>query len=247
MKYVESLGYKVELLEAYSFKRGKPFKQFVTTFFGKRTDCKARGDAAGSLIAKLMLNSLYGKAGMKPVTNETTITNTTDTIVDINLKYTCVHETPLENNACMVDFDLEPNDGSGISEEIYKQLFKTWRDALENHTSCVQLAAAVTAYARVELDKYMRIPGIDVVYCDTDSVVVNKPLPASLLGSGLGQMKNEMASYYPQGTADKLLYFTEAVFLAPKVYMIRIDTPKGTIYDTGFKGVDLRDVNKQHL
>lgn len=54
------------------------------------------------------------------------------------------------------------------------------------------IASATTAYSRINLMKYKTIPGIEIYYCDTDSVVVNKELPSHLVGKELGQMKDEL-------------------------------------------------------
>ena len=59
--------------------------------------------------------------------------------------------------------------------------------------SNVAIASAVTAYARIEMMKYKTIPDIKVYYTDTDSIFVDKELPANLVGDDLGQMKDELS------------------------------------------------------
>lgn len=53
----------------------------------------------------------------------------------------------------------------------------------------VAIAAAITSYARIEINKYKHIPGITCLYSDTDSAITSAPLPTALVGPGLGQMK----------------------------------------------------------
>jgi len=56
----------------------------------------------------------------------------------------------------------------------------------------VAIAAAVTAYAQIEMIKYKTLPGYEVYYSDTDSIFLNKPLPNKMVGKELGLMKNEL-------------------------------------------------------
>lgn len=54
------------------------------------------------------------------------------------------------------------------------------------------IASAITAYARIEMIKFKTIPDLKVYYTDTDSIFVDKELPAELVGSEIGQMKDEL-------------------------------------------------------
>ena len=69
----------------------------------------------------------------------------------------------------------------------------------------IALASAITAGARVYMSYFKNNPNFNLYYSDTDSAAIDKPLPAELIGSALGQFKLE-------NTVER------AVFLAPKVY-----------------------------
>jgi hypothetical protein len=56
--------------------------------------------------------------------------------------------------------------------------------------SNVAIAAAITAYARIHMIYYKLLPG--TVYTDTDSIFTTDILPEHLIGSELGQMKDEL-------------------------------------------------------
>jgi hypothetical protein len=59
----------------------------------------------------------------------------------------------------------------------------------------VGIAAAVTAYARIEMLELKMLLiklGIKLYYTDTDSIFVDKELPQELIGSDLGQLKDEL-------------------------------------------------------
>ncbi|KAI0995205.1 hypothetical protein K3495_g12977 [Podosphaera aphanis] len=57
--------------------------------------------------------------------------------------------------------------------------------------SCVAIAAAITAYARISLNRFKNIPDNQYLGGDTDSVILQKPLPATLVGKKQGMIKYE--------------------------------------------------------
>jgi hypothetical protein len=69
----------------------------------------------------------------------------------------------------------------------------------------VAIASAISAYARIKMSSFKNNPLFKLYYSDTDSAVVDRPLPSELVGKELGLMKLEHT-------------VTKAVFLAPKVY-----------------------------
>lgn len=74
------------------------------------------------------------------------------------------------------------------------------------------LAAYITELARLEHFKIMNMAPESVFYCDTDSILTNKPSVFNkLLGKGIGQLSNAWDE------REKV----EAVFLAPKFYALR--------------------------
>lgn len=62
--------------------------------------------------------------------------------------------------------------------------------------SNVAVAAAVTAYARIHMIYYKLLPG--TVYTDTDSIFTTDQLPDHLIGSELGQTKDELNGLFIQ-------------------------------------------------
>lgn len=58
--------------------------------------------------------------------------------------------------------------------------------------SNVAIASAITAYARIEMMKYKTIPGLKIYYTDTDSIFTNMELPSNMVGTEIGQMKDEL-------------------------------------------------------
>lgn len=84
-----------------------------------------------------------------------------------------------------VDFNLIKDSNTELNINLLtqpKQLIK----------SNVAIASAITAYARIVMMKYKVIPGLKIYYTDTDSIFTNMELPADMVGSGIGLMKDEL-------------------------------------------------------
>ena len=106
-------------------------------------------------------------------------------------------------------------------------------DRAENQTN-IAVASAITAYARIEmanLFKFLIDNGYTIFYCDTDCVVVNKPLPDDMVSSTeLGKLKLEHT-------------ISRAVFLAPKVYSFITDTGEEIVKVKGLSKDVLKNVH----
>jgi hypothetical protein len=90
----------------------------------------------------------------------------------------------------------------------------------------IAIASAITSGARVIMSNVKNQEEFDLYYTDTDSIVINKPLPSEMVGSSLGQFKLEHE-------------ITKAVFLAPKVY--------GFETSDGQEIVKIKGVAKEHV
>jgi hypothetical protein len=90
----------------------------------------------------------------------------------------------------------------------------------------IAIASAITSGARVIMSNVKNQEEFDLYYTDTDSIVINKPLPSEMVGSKLGQFKLEYE-------------ISKAVFLAPKVY--------GFITTDGEKVIKIKGVAKEHV
>jgi hypothetical protein len=98
----------------------------------------------------------------------------------------------------------------------------------------VAIASAITAEARINMSIFKNNPEFKIYYSDTDSIVTNKPLPDSMVGNALGQVKLEYV-------------ITKAVFLAPKVYAIITDEGKEIIKVKGLTNEVISKLNFSDL
>jgi hypothetical protein len=192
LKYARGLGYTVLPISGYLFERMEsPFRDFVRSLFKSRLEARKSGNEALSYVYKILMNSLYGRFGINP---KSTITEVCD---EDRLKYLIRHSELIfsdmlsENNYIVA---YHSNTGKSSSSD-------DWNPP---KISAVQLAAAITAYARIHMYPY--ISREDCYYTDTDSVVLGQPLPEELISSSvLGKFKLE----------DRVL---KGYFLAPKSY-----------------------------
>ncbi len=119
LKYAESLGYKITLIEAISFDKSKPFNKFVNHFYNLKSSAR---DLVQRFLAKLLLNSLYGKMGQKPITRTTKIVSDNDTLVDLVSKYEDVNITCLTDGVYLVSYDLNPNENIPTDSDLFIKL-----------------------------------------------------------------------------------------------------------------------------
>jgi hypothetical protein len=152
------IGYKIDIISGYEFIENEHiFKEYVNHFY----NIKKTSQGAKREIAKLMLNSLYGKFGQRR-------TITTYKLIDYSKK-----ELP----------SVILGTGSGLDFYPTEQ-YNGYAPYLHS-----EIAAIITSNARLELYNLIEKAGTDnVYYCDTDSIITDTQLPT---GTGLGELKNE--------------------------------------------------------
>jgi hypothetical protein len=140
------------------------------------------------LIAKLLMNSLYGRFGMNPEARETCIVSSYESENIIQSKKN-VLIIPLASGSVMLSYDKYDTD-----EDI-------------NITNIsVSISSAIAAYSRIEMSYYLNKYRDNIYAVDTDGIKVDCMLsPSEIDNKELGKMKYEYS-------------FIEAVFPAPKVY-----------------------------
>jgi hypothetical protein len=212
-------GYLFEIIKGYQFKTADIFSEFLINLYNLRLNYE-KGTPM-NLIAKLLMNSLYGKFGMKDeITRMEIFNNMTDLDQEIiSLKLDLYGPSikdivKLENHTIFVintSVDLTYNE----------------KDDFYHGTEVnIAIASAITASARIFMSFFKNNPDFKLYYMDTDSGFINKPLPDYLLGNKFGQFKLENV-------------ITKAVFLAPKVY--------GFITDEGREIIKVKGLNKDNV
>ena len=183
LKKAYELGYKIEPISGFIFDGEKIFKEYVDKFYKLKQNSKK--DTSPYILAKLLLNTLYGKFG------QSQDSDMIKQLPDINKKN--------EEIVDVIDFDLG--------------LFKVKTESKGTHF-IPQISIHVTALALLRLYSYfekIRDKGGVLGYCDTDSIFTDVSLPTS---DRLGDLKLEYGfkrgyfllpkTYYVVGDKDKV-------------------------------------------
>uniref|UniRef100_UPI0031F33F7F hypothetical protein n=1 Tax=Russula emetica TaxID=152958 RepID=UPI0031F33F7F len=197
MDNAKKYGYQFEILWGYKFKPKNIFKSYVETLYDLRLKFPKFNPL--NLIAKLLLNSLYGRFGMD------------DKFPNITIFYNFKSFKSWYNNhnEDIISFN-ELGDRVLVQHrsELKDQQTELY-GTLETHNVSINIASAITAYARIHMSQFKNNPNFRLYYSDTDSIYIDRPLPDYLVNSKvLGKMKLEYI-------------LDEAIFLAPKVYYLK--------------------------
>ena len=227
MKEAIKDGYSIKVKYGYKFERGiNLFKNYVDTFYNIK---KTTNDPVEKALSKLLLNSLYGKFGMKDIISNMKILSKKEANkITKNYNYSIFAE--LGEDKVLVKY-------SSKLPEPLTSLFKDKKDKLNEIPisslsrkrgvpSAVHISAAISAYARMSINKFKNIPGNPCIYSDTDSVVLPKSLPLNFIGKELGQMKLEHQ-------------IEKGIFIRKKLYAIIDNMGNLTVKSSGVKSSTL--------
>jgi DNA polymerase elongation subunit (family B) len=151
-----------------------------------------------NLIAKLLLNSLYGRFGMIDEFPDIAVFKDKNSFNEfMNIPNLEVSETIELGDKLLVQYS---SDDKNQQTMLYGNL--------ETHNTNIAIASAITGYARIHMSYFKNNPDYILYYSDTDSIYISKPLSDDLVNSKvLGKMKLENI-------------LNRGVFLAPKVYYL---------------------------
>jgi hypothetical protein len=191
-------NYKFKVLRGFLFRQGNLFEGYVDILFNLRISNPKNSPL--NLIAKLLLNSLYGRFGMNPdKPNHLFINENKSNNIDSIYKY----------NDVLNVLDL----GNGKELLTYMPKKNLTLDYEDDSSNCdlqinVAIAASITGYSRIFMSYFKDNPLFKLYYSDTDSAFLDINLDKyepNLIGKELGKLKLEYE-------------FITALFLAPKVY-----------------------------
>jgi len=160
-------------------------------------------------IAKLLMNSLYGRFGLRYLDEVCHIYDDCDT-ARIHLIYKVNKVIPFEDGSELIIHSRLPRlDSINLIDPNASELDSLKSEINIYQNTNVAIAAAITAYARILINDYkyhINNLGGEVAYSDTDSLVCNRDLSDDLVsGTKLGLMKLEREP-------------TKGIFIAPKLY-----------------------------
>lgn len=206
INYAIERNYSFEFIRALIFpSKFNPFKNFITKFF----TIKQQNKGAIRQIAKIILNSSYGKFGQRIYQKSSVFKFFLNESEALEF-----YQDKIDNN---INAQLEYN-------QIYeKYLVKfTEERKIIKPFQIVHLSSFVTAYSRIELLKkihYLTDNNIIVYYCDTDSIVA-EPNNIIKLGKNLGNFDIECSFKAFMGIAPKC-YIAENIIKVDKIKKLK--------------------------
>lgn len=165
LKYALANDHVRRVIATCVYEQAPVFNAYIKYMYALRMDARQRGDEVGESLAKLFLNTLYGKFGQRGRRYEII-----DTTYDTSILTWQHWDVPTQTLTNMRQF-------GGIIQEFVGES--------ESRHSFPAIASFTTSYARMVLYRAIHKAGREnVLYCDTDSMVVNS--------AGLSRMQDEL-------------------------------------------------------
>jgi hypothetical protein len=162
--------YNITIIEGYVFAESKLiFSEYIKELYDLRKQYPK--DHPMNLTAKLLMNSLYGRFAMAPITRVQLFVHGKD------LDKLCI------NNTVFNIIQIEDEDINMIDLQ-----YPDFKGRSENS---IGIAALTTANGRIFMSKFKNNPDFNLYYTDTDSIFIDKDLPDTMVGNELGQFKKE--------------------------------------------------------
>ena len=198
------------LEEALLFDKGtNVFKEYVDFFFDLKEKAEEDGNEGLRQLAKLLLNSLWGKLGQKSYGEK-------EWVYDITRRDYLMQK--FESGEYEMTSCILPDD---------RRAFFTYKvpcDKANLRTTAPHIAAFVSMWGRVILHKKLLEPhGMRALYCDTDSAIVylrHGKDTMRYLGNGLGDLTDEVKKMAPKKFKEP--FITEVITILPKTYSLKI-------------------------
>jgi len=184
-------------------------------------------------IAKIMLNSFWGKLAQRPNLSKTSICGTYDEYDKIisDSKIEVTGEFMVNEDTCIVSWKFKEDEDDNV------------------YNYNIAVASFVTAYARLELlnlmERIEKIRPFSVLYHDTDSVIYYRDLNDEKIKCGdyLGDLTDEILKEYGEGSICH-----EFVSLGPKNYGYTVKTASNENTSViKCKGVSLSDIATNNI
>lgn len=167
IRYAVDNGYEVKFKYGYfSYKTTSPLKDYFGSIYRHRKQYPK--EHYFNLILKYLLNSLYGRFGLK-----------------------------VENKKYMYDYQFWNTENNGwdfvtLSDDGYGYAVNYNDPYHFSESTYVAIPSYLTSYARIFLHQYLSQYPDSLVYCDTDSIFLeNDSLDGSVISDKLGDFKFE--------------------------------------------------------
>jgi TolA-binding protein len=192
LRFALKHGYQlISIGIAYSFQRGvNTFLNLIQQLNQMKIDAQMNKQPTIRNIAKLLMNSMYGRFGMHTDLVKQSFLDQAQ-ILKLMAHYTIISQMDF-GALSLVAYTFD--EALSLGEKHNSKVFKKYMEGVPGNTN-VAIAAAVTAYSRMIINTYKLEAlkmGLDIYYSDTDSLVLNGQLPEQMIDSAtLGKLKLE--------------------------------------------------------
>jgi len=154
------LGYTFEILKGYQFEKGFIFKEYVDTMYNLRLQYDKSHPM--NLIAKLLMNSLYGKFGMRM---ESTIIEIFNSTLNKDIK---LLDKFLEEHATTIqDLIQIGNHYLAVRKSMLNYSYTDEEDMYHGLDVNIAIASAISGGARMWMSMFKNNPKFNLYYSDT--------------------------------------------------------------------------------
>ena len=205
-----------EFVRGYYYDEGfnTTIKNVICNLYKTRKEYKKQGNPIQE-IYKLLMNSGYGKAGLKPVNEKTEYITEKDYEKTISRKYNFIKEIVK------------------INDKVYKI---TYYNSLEEHYNNVHIAVSILSYTKRIMCKVMCLAEdlkLNIYYTDTDSMHIDyeqvdilakeykKKYNTELIGKNIGQFHIDFDDKL-EGVKCDNVHSDYLIALGKKIYIDRL-------------------------
>nr|YP_009690415.1 DNA polymerase family B [Coniferiporia sulphurascens]QEG57195.1 DNA polymerase family B [Coniferiporia sulphurascens] len=155
IKNAETYGYRFEILEGYLFEKENIFSGYINDLYERKQNSDKSDPMY--LIAKILMNSLFGRFGLSTWLPSYSIKNVNDFNELIqNFGVDKLHEAIDFDDNVLFAFNTNTSNSSSNSN--------------------IAVALAVSAYSRIIMSQFKNNPQYNLYYSDTDSIFIDKEL-----------------------------------------------------------------------
>jgi DNA polymerase type B, organellar and viral len=230
-KAIKVNNVNVKIHYGYKFDPGKDlFKAYVNKYFSMKQKVTLENNNSKRLLSKLMLNSTYGRFGLKYQEVKSKFVSSTEAKV-LSLKYKILDNIQIDKNYDIefIKYSLEPsNILKDIDNNSYIDLISNINNKEDYINRSVPISAMITSYAACYMYDFLNIPNNQCYMTDTDSVVLKYPLDPKYVGNDLGQFKF-------------IGKIKKGYFISPKFYHLVLDNGETITKSKGIKSYDLTE------
>jgi hypothetical protein len=221
----DSQNVQIEVHSGYKMDKSKElFKEFVEKYTQMKIKAEKEGNNVLRTIIKLILNSLYGRFGLKYDPYKIDFVDSTKANqISINHDVFERLDIDIDKNIEFIKYSTQPSNLlKELNRDEYNKLkIKTDLDA--NYVvRALTIAAMIPSYGSILMNPFLNNPDNPCYYTDTDSTYYKYPLEDKYVG-------NELGKFSFKGKAKR------AYFISPKTYCLIMEDDTVIIKCKGLK------------